>query len=128
MSKHNEPLDSDFIQQQRQRLEELQAELHASLDFRLDDELQMQGTRTNQGHTSGQDAQRSARQDNARAVRAHNRMRLEEVRRALEKIDDGTYGQSEQSGDPIPRARLEAAPSALYTVAEEEVRERGQNA
>ncbi|QOW24522.1 TraR/DksA family transcriptional regulator [Lysobacter sp. H23M47] len=127
MSQHNDALDPDFIQKQKQRLEELQAELQSSLDFRLEDELQMQETRTNQARTSGSDAQKSAQQDNNRAVRAHDRMRLEAVRRALEKIEEGTYGQSEQSGDPIPRARLEAAPSALYTVAEEEVREREQD-
>ena len=127
MSKHNEALDPEFIQKQKQRLEELQAELQSSLDFRLEDEMEMQDTRTNQSHTSGSDAQNSAQQDNNRAVRAHDRMRLQAVRRALEKIEEGTYGQSEQSGDPIPRARLQAAPSALYTVAEEEVREREQD-
>ncbi|WP_222566131.1 TraR/DksA family transcriptional regulator [Novilysobacter antarcticus] len=126
MSKHNEPLDPDFIRRQKQRLEALQAQLQSSLDLRLEDEVEMQETRTNQSHTSGSDAQDSAQQDNNRAVRAHDRMRLQTVHRALEKIEQGTYGQSEQSGDPIPRARLEAMPSALYTVAEEEVRERKQ--
>lgn len=127
MSTNNDAVDPDFIQKQKQRLEELQAELQSSLEFRLEDELQMQATRTNQARTRGSDAQKSAQQDNNRAVRAHDRMRLQTVRRALEKIEEGTYGQSEQSGDPIPRARLEAAPSALYTVAEEEMRERGQD-
>ncbi len=128
MSKHSSPLDSEFIQRQRQRLEALQSELESSLEFRLDDELEMQATRTNQSRSSGGDAQKNVQQDNNRAVRAHDRMRLETVRRALEKIQDGTYGLSEESGDPIPRERLEAAPSSLYTVAEEEVRERDQDA
>ncbi|QOW19516.1 TraR/DksA family transcriptional regulator [Lysobacter ciconiae] len=127
MSQHKQALDPDFIQKQKRRLEALKAELQSSLDFRLEDEVEMQESRTNQSHTSGSDAQDSAQQDNNRAVRAHDRMRLQAVRRALEKIEEGTYGQSEQSGDPIPRARLEAAPSALYTVAEEEVREREQD-
>ncbi len=128
MSKHSSPLDSEFIQRQRQRLEALQSELESSLEFRLDDELEMQATRTNQSRSSGGDAQKNVQQDNNRAGRAHDRMRLETVRRALEKIQDGTYGLSEESGDPIPRERLEAAPSSLYTVAEEEVRERDQDA
>ncbi len=128
MSKHSSPLDSEFIQRQRQRLEALQSELESSLEFRLDDELEMQATRTNQSRSSGGDAQKNVQQDNNRAVRAHDRMRLETVRRALEKIQDGTYGLSEESGDPIPRERLEAAPSSLYTVAEEEARERDQDA
>ncbi len=124
MSKQHAPLDSDFIQQQRERLEALQSELQASLEFRHDDELRMQEARMNTSHASGGDAQKSALQDNDRAVRAHGRRRLETIHRALEKIEDGTYGFSDESGDPIPRERLDAVPASLYTVAEEEVRER----
>lgn len=126
MSKPSAHLDNDFIQQQRERLEQLQSDLQASLEFRLDDELETQSTRSNQSHSSGGDAQKIMQQDNNRAVRVHDRRRLQTVHRALEKIQDGTYGLSDESGDPIPRERLEAAPSSLYTVAEEELRERAQ--
>jgi RNA polymerase-binding transcription factor DksA len=37
---------------------------------------------------------------------------LNEVNAALEKIDKGTYGICEISGEPIERERLEANPSA----------------
>ncbi len=124
MNKHNAPLESEFIQQQRERLEKLQSELQSSREFRKDDELKMQTARLNESHDSGGDAQKNALQDNDRAVRAHDRMRLQTVRRALEKIDEGTYGQSDQSGDAIPRERLVAMPSSLFTVEEEEIRER----
>ena len=49
--------------------------------------------------------------------------RLERVDRALKKIEDGTYGLSDQSGQPIPRERLEAVPESIYTFAEEKARE-----
>ncbi len=129
MSMQHEPLDPDFIQRQRQRLEILKSELQSSREFHQDDELRIQSTRMNENHASGGDAQRHALQDNNRAVGAHDRMRLETVRRALEKIDDGSYGRSDQSGDQIRRERLEALPASLYTLEEEEVRERerGQN-
>ncbi len=52
--------------------------------------------------------------------------RLRAIERALEKIDEGTYGLSDASGDPIPKARLEAMPEALLTIQEEEARERQQ--
>ena len=52
--------------------------------------------------------------------------RLRRIERALAKIDEGTYGLSDESGDPIPKARLEASPEALLTIAEEEARERQQ--
>ena len=44
---------------------------------------------------------------------------LEQVKKALARIDAGTYGLSEVSGKPIPVARLEAVPSATTLVNEE---------
>lgn len=44
---------------------------------------------------------------------------LEQVKKALARIDAGTYGVSEVSGKPIPLARLEAVPSATKLVSEE---------
>ena len=44
---------------------------------------------------------------------------LAQVRKALARIDAGTYGVSEVSGKPIPLARLEAVPSATTLVTEE---------
>jgi RNA polymerase-binding transcription factor DksA len=44
---------------------------------------------------------------------------LEQVKKALARIDAGTYGLSEVSGKPIPLARLEAVPSATTLVSEE---------
>jgi RNA polymerase-binding transcription factor len=42
---------------------------------------------------------------------------LRQVERALEKIQEGSYGVCDVSGDPIPLARLEAIPYATMTVA-----------
>ena len=44
---------------------------------------------------------------------------LEQVNRALGRIDAGTYGLSEVSGKPIPIERLEAVPYATTLVGEE---------
>jgi RNA polymerase-binding transcription factor DksA len=44
---------------------------------------------------------------------------LQQVKKALARIDAGTYGVSEVSGKPIPLARLEAVPSATTLVNEE---------
>ena len=43
---------------------------------------------------------------------------LSQVKKALARIDAGTYGVSEVSGKPIPLARLEAVPSATTLVNE----------
>ena len=41
------------------------------------------------------------------------------------RLDDGTYGRSVRSGDPIPDERLEADPAAELTVEEARQAERG---
>jgi RNA polymerase-binding protein DksA len=51
---------------------------------------------------------------------ASERRLLEEIDHALAKMADQTYGISEESGEPIPYARLEAIPWARYSVEEEE--------
>jgi DnaK suppressor protein len=53
-----------------------------------------------------------------------DRRLLNDVERALAKMEAGTYGASEASGDPIPYARLKAIPWARNDADEEEVRER----
>jgi DnaK suppressor protein len=50
--------------------------------------------------------------------------RLARVQRALAKIDAGTYGFSDVSGERIPDARLQAMPEAVNTIREQEDRER----
>jgi DnaK suppressor protein len=55
---------------------------------------------------------------------AHDQGRLREIERALARIDAGTYGISELSGEPIGFERLSAVPWARFTVAEQEDLER----
>ncbi|MCB1136098.1 MAG: TraR/DksA family transcriptional regulator [Chlamydiia bacterium] len=50
---------------------------------------------------------------------------LRQVERALEKIDEGTYGECDLSGDLIPKKRLDAVPYATMTVAAQEKLEKG---
>ena len=49
------------------------------------------------------------------------RQQLAAVERAEQRLTDGTYGYSTESGQPIPDERLEALPAAELT-AEEEAR------
>jgi DnaK suppressor protein len=56
------------------------------------------------------------------AVADSLRDRLAALDRALQRIDDGTYGRSVRSGLPIPDERLEADPAAELTVEEAQAR------
>ena len=50
---------------------------------------------------------------------------LKQINRALEKIEDNTYGVCDVTGEEIPRARLEAVPYATMTVKAQEKIEKG---
>jgi len=45
---------------------------------------------------------------------------LAAVERAEARLEEGTFGLSIESGDPIPEGRLEAVPTAERTIEEEE--------
>lgn len=50
---------------------------------------------------------------------------LRQIERALEKIEDNTYGVCDVTGEPIPKPRLEAVPYATMTVKAQEQVEKG---
>ncbi len=52
------------------------------------------------------------------------REQLAALARAEQRLADGTYGLSIESGEPIPDERLEIVPTAEYTVDEERSRGR----
>jgi DnaK suppressor protein len=56
----------------------------------------------------------------------HEQALLVEVEGALEKFGQGTYGLSEESGEPIPYARLDAVPWARKDAHEAELEERAR--
>lgn len=63
-------------------------------------------------------AQRAADRDRELGVDAPEHALLVEVDRALAKMDAGTYGVSEKTGNAIPYARLDAVPWAREGVGE----------
>ncbi len=58
----------------------------------------------------------AAEQGENQALAAQLRNDLEDVGRALKKLDDGTYGRCETCGEPIAPARLEAMPAARFCI------------
>ncbi|MGM8216513.1 TraR/DksA C4-type zinc finger protein [Bacillaceae bacterium W0354] len=53
------------------------------------------------------------------ALHEHMKEELREIERALRKIEQGTYGLCERTGEPIPIERLKAMPTARYIIDEE---------
>ena len=117
-------LDAAFIEKQRHRLNKVRAELTAAAQSGegLEDDVRSQSA--NSGSREYEDdAQRLDLLEVEGNLVARDVERLERVNRALQKIDEGTYGVSDQSGAPIPRERLEAVPESIFTFAEEKARE-----
>jgi DnaK suppressor protein len=107
MNNPAQSIDATFIAQQRERLLHMQTELLRS---------------SGEGPTlSGSGA--AVPQKTTPNFADH---RLGDIQRALQKIDEGTYGLSDESGEPIPLARLKAFPDALYTEREQEEQEQGK--
>ncbi|PLR70052.1 MULTISPECIES: TraR/DksA C4-type zinc finger protein [Bacillus] len=50
------------------------------------------------------------------AIEEHQNEELDKVNKALQAIEDGTYGKCRECGKDLPFERLEAVPTALYCV------------
>lgn len=111
-------LSTDYIAAQKQRLLDLRAELLGDTQASQTEEEMLQDSTSNQAQSSGDGAQRNSLRDNDTALIAHNALRVRNVDRALQKIEEGSYGLSDRSGTPIPKARLDALPESLVTVEE----------
>lgn len=68
----------------------------------------------------------SAETDHALELRTRDRERklISKINAALEKIEEGTYGYCEETGEPISIARLEARPVATLSLEAQERHER----
>ncbi len=118
------PLDPAFVEKQRQALLRLRATLlNATRDSEAD-EAEIKEESAGGPREFEDDAQKLASLELDGNLVARDVARLERVDRALKKIEEGTYGASDQSGQLIARERLEAVPESIYTLAEEQARER----
>ena len=96
--------------------EELMAEAQATLNNLRDESYR----------EVGDEADRASREsDHNLELRTRDRYRklVRKIEQALERIDDGSYGYCEDTGEPIGLPRLEARPIATLTVDAQERRE-----
>ena len=116
----NEELDREFVERQRARLEELREELVGVRDSAQEDRrdlAEQQGDFTQ--HDSGDESYSLFTSEVDATLEEQVGRRLRNVERALQKMEEGTYGVSDDSGEPIPKGRLEALPEAIRTVEEQ---------
>ncbi|MFM0325576.1 TraR/DksA family transcriptional regulator [Caballeronia glebae] len=126
MPSQSSGLSDEFIAKQRERLLALKRELLAGEEGTVASERRLREERGDEAEEYEDDAQRMEQDIANQALRNVNDGRIGEIERALQKIAEGTYGLSDESGVPIPKARLDVMPEAVLTVEEQEKREAGQ--
>lgn len=118
-------LDASFVERQRARLEALRDELLGGEQRVIAEQRADRELHGNEAREFEDEAQSMAQREVEQATRNLNDRRIGDIERALQKIGQGSYGLSDASGKPIPRARLESTPEAIYTIEEERAREAG---
>lgn len=120
----NNGLDKEFVEKQRERLEELRAELTGVVrGLEEDQRSQAEDEEDFTEHDSGDMSQSLFDREMDATLEQTIENRLQYVERALQKIEEGTYGICDDTGEPIPRGRLEAMPEAIHTVEAQQRRE-----
>ena len=95
----------------RASLEEERAQLHRQLE-----QLGSDGGGLSFDENFADSGEVAAQQGEAMSLAGSLQEQLDEVERALGKMDAGTYGQCESCGKEIGEARLEAVPTARYCI------------
>lgn len=112
-------LSEAFIETQRQRLLAMQREVLGGEEGTIAAERSAQEESGSEAQELEDDAQKMEQDVANQALRNVNDERIADIQRALEKIAEGTYGYSDESGDAIPIERLKVLPEAIRTVQEQ---------
>lgn len=120
----NEELDQEFVEQQRGRLEDLKEELLQMRRGMEEDEQDRSQEEQDTELDAGDEAQQMFTREMDASIGEQVERRLEDVDRALEKIEEGSYGVCDDTGEEIAKGRLEAVPEAIRTVEAQQTFER----
>jgi len=125
-SEQRTDLSPDFIEKQRQRLVALRGRLLGGEENNLARERTFQQQYGDEAAEEEDKAQDMAQLEVDQALHDVDDRRIANIERALQKIEDGSYGLSDLSGERIPKARLETTPEAVLTMQEERNQEAGR--
>ena len=118
------PLKKSDITKFKKQLEELRAQLSQTIKSVSDDVKSMEEPK---GYSQHQADEGTDDFDQTISIEVSSKEQgiMRQIERALEKIEEGTYGICDVSGDEIPLKRLEAVPYANMTVQAQEKFEKG---
>jgi DnaK suppressor protein len=120
MSEREPPIDEargrELLRRERERIE-----------TSLADSARVRGSELEEVDTetdAADEGERIEEEEVDEALAVQLRSELEAIERAEKRLEDGTYGFSVESGEPIPAERLETIPWAERTPEEQERYER----
>ena len=117
-------LDAAYIDRKRLQLTDLRDELRKATSAAEAEEGNLSDGSNLQACEFEDDAQKLDMLEREGNLAVRDVARLAQVERALRKIDEGSYGLSDVSGQPIPSERLDAMPEAINPLSEQEASER----
>ena len=110
-------LDPSFLHQQRLKLIALREQIGSTIEAGVAEETGINGASQREAEEAEDDAQRLSLLEIDGTLIERHKERLIQIQRALQKLDEGTYGFADTDGAPIPRERLLASPEATEAVA-----------
>ena len=124
MNSEKTRFDKSFLQSKRHELLKLREALRSTNAAARAEEADVNGNAGGEAREYEDDAQKLTTLELEGSLDARGTERLVTVERALRKIEEGTYGISDASGEAIPLERLTVVPEAIYTLAEQEALDR----
>lgn len=123
VSSNNTPYSDEDLEYFRELLLNEQAETLEEID-RIKDSLENQNSMederaSSQHHHVGNVGSEEQEKERLYLMNERNREKIEEINAALSRIDNGTYGVCEASGDKIEKERLKAVPYARNSITKE---------
>ena len=122
----NMPIKEKDIEKFKKQLHKIKAQLMNTLKSVSDE---VKSADESKGYSQHQADEGTDDFDQAISIEVSSKEQdiIKQVERALEKIEEGTYGVCDVSGDDIPLKRLQAVPYATMTVAAQEKFEKELN-
>ncbi len=112
-----EPWSAAELAEVRRQLEAELADMRGEYDRSMDDLTVLHQTGTDGAGDDQADAgSKTFEREQELAVVANRMDLLNQIQRAIERVEAGTYGICESCGRPIPKARLKAFPMATLDV------------
>lgn len=118
------PLKKEEIAKFKKRLEELRAHVMRTLEGSKKEVTSPDEAKGYSQHAADEGTDDFVRNINLEVTNKEFSV-LRQIDRALEKIDEGTYGVCDLTDEEIPIKRLEAIPYATMTVKAQEKMEKG---